>query len=183
MQPVTCSRFNYRAMFLPLILTLKIDAGSFHFFDEMRREHFPPERNFLAAHITLFHHLPGENIEPISDNLQQIANETGAFPLKFTKWRFLGKGSAIAIESNELLSLRARLTKLWNADLTAQDKQKFQPHITVQNKVAPDEARKLYEKLSADWQPKSGMGKGLTLWHYVAPRWKLEQEFLFRPEN
>lgn len=170
-------------MFPPLILTLKIDAASFEFFDDLRREYFPPERNFLAAHVTLFHHLPGAKLEIIKNDLREIAAETKVFPLEFTKWRFLGKGSAMTLEAIELLSLRAKLAKLWNADLTAQDKQKFQPHITVQNKSAPDEAKILYEKLSADWKPKTGSGAGLSLWHYVAPRWQFEQEFLFQPIN
>lgn len=171
---------DHRAMYLPLILTLKIDAESFRLFDELRREYFPPERNFLAAHVTLFHHLPGAKLEEIVSNLQEIAAETSAFPLEFTKWRFLGKGSAMMIEAPELLRLRACLAKLWQADLTTQDKQKFQPHITVQNKVAPDQARRLYEKLSGEWQSISGAGEGLTLWHYVAPGWKLEHEFPFQ---
>lgn len=166
-------------MSLPLILTLKIDADSFQFFDELRREYFPPERNFLAAHVTLFHHLPGAKIEEIKADLQEIAGETRAFPLEFTKWRFLGKGSAMSIESPELTRLRAALANRRHEDLTRQDSQKFQPHITVQNKVAPDEARTLYEKLSAGWQAKTGTGEGLTLWHYVAPGWKFEQEFSF----
>lgn len=169
-------------MFLPLILTLKTDAESFQFFDDMRHAYFPPERNFLAAHVTLFHHLPGAKIEKIKTDLQEISAQTSIFRLEYTKWRFLGKGSAMTIESAELLRLRAALAKLWQEDLTAQDKQKFQPHITVQNKVLPDEARKLYEKLSADWQPKIGTGEGLTLWHYVAPRWKFEREFPFLQE-
>lgn len=164
---------------LPLILTLKIDADSSRFFDELRREYFPPERNFLAAHVTLFHHLPGVKVEEIKADLQEIADKTERFPLEFTKWRFLGKGSAMTIESPELLRLRGVLANRWREDLTRQDSQKFQPHITVQNKVEPNEARELYGKLSADWQPKTGAGEGLTLWHYVAPGWKLEREFSF----
>lgn len=167
-------------MFLPLILTLKIDTESFQFFDQLRQLYFPPERNFLTAHVTLFHHLPGAKIEEIKSVLQTIADATSIFPLEFTQWRFLGKGSAMTIESAELLRLRAKLANLWQNDLTAQDKQKFQPHITVQNKVAPDEARELYERLSAEWKAKNGMGEGLTLWHYAGPNWKFEQEFPFQ---
>lgn len=163
----------------PLILTLKFDAASFQFFDALRRQYFPPARNFLDAHVTLFHHLPGENLEIICEQLLQICAETKMFSLEFTEWRFLGKGSAMTIESAELLHLRARLAKMWNEDLTAQDRQKFQPHITVQNKVAPDEAKTLFRKLSADWQPREGFGEGLSLWHYIAPRWKLEANFEF----
>jgi 2'-5' RNA ligase len=169
-------------MSLPLILTLNIDTESFHFFDELRQLYFPPERNFLAAHVTLFHHLPGAKIEEIKADLQKVADEISIFPLEFTQWRFLGKGSAMTIQSAELLRLRAKLANLWQDDLTAQDKQKFQPHITVQNKVAPDTARELYKQLFAEWEVKNGAGEGLTLWHYVGPVWRFEQEFLFRNE-
>ena len=166
--------------FAPLILTLKIDRAAFDFFDGLRGRFFPPERNFLQAHVTLFHHLPGALIENVKQDLAQICSETDSFPLAFTRWRFLGKGTAMMIESEELLKLRARLAHLWNEHLTRQDKQKLQPHITVQNKVAPEAARELYEKLSADWQPTDGTAHGLSLWHYLGARWKLEKDFLFR---
>jgi len=44
----------------PLILTLKLDEESQAFFDKQRALYFPPERNFLKAHLTLFHQLPDE---------------------------------------------------------------------------------------------------------------------------
>ena len=163
----------------PLILTLKIDAQSFEFFDAMRREYFPPERNFLSAHVTLFHHLPGENLENTRREIQRICAETAVFSLHFTRWRFLGKGTAMTIESPELLSLRNSLAKVWSKDLTPQDGQKFQPHITVQNKVAPDQARRTFETLTANFEPRSGLAKGLTLWHYAGGAWKFEAEYMF----
>ena len=165
-------------MIQPLILTLKIDDNSFDYFDGLRREHFPPERNFLDAHVTLFHHLPGENLRAICDDLT-AATEIERFPLNFTSWRFLGKGSAINIESAELINLRACLANLWRENLTAQDAQKFQPHITVQNKTEPDAAKSLYRQLAADWQPKTGAAIGLSLWHYLGAKWKLERDFIF----
>ncbi len=164
---------------MPLILTLKIDRHSFDYFDELRRRYFPPERNFLAAHVTLFHHLPDENLVKIKDELRSLSGAAQVFPLYFTRWRFLGKGSAMTIESDDLIKLRAKLAHLWTHNLTAQDSQKFQPHITVQNKTAPDEARRLFEDLSADWTAKTGAAEGLILWHYDAPRWTFEEEFAF----
>lgn len=166
----------------PLILTLKLDIDSFRFFDDLRQKYFPPERNFLAAHVTLFHHLPGEHLENIRREIERICAETPSFQIEFTRWRFLGKGTAMTIESGELIKLRNNLAKVWKADLTAQDEQKFQPHITVQNKVAPDEARRTFEILAADFQPKSGLAEGLTLWHYAGGAWKFEAEWLFAEE-
>ena len=39
------------------ILTADLDDASFDLLDVLRRAHFPPERNFLSAHLTLFHRL------------------------------------------------------------------------------------------------------------------------------
>jgi hypothetical protein len=166
-------------MLAPLILTLKIDDVSFDFFDELRRKYFPPERNFLSAHLTLFHHLPGEELKRVRFDLTQMCAVQKVFPLEFLAWRFLGKGVAVKVAANELLGLQEQLAKLWIDWLTAQDRQKLQPHITVQNKVASDEAKNLYEKLSRDWRTRDGHAEGLQLYHYLGAKWKLEKEFLF----
>jgi len=39
------------------ILTAEMDDDSFAWLAGLRRRHFPPERNFLPAHLTLFHRL------------------------------------------------------------------------------------------------------------------------------
>lgn len=163
----------------PLIVTLKFDDESFAFFDELRRLYFPPERNFLSAHLTLFHHLPGEELEKIQADLTDLCGAFKKFPLFFDEWRTLGRGVAIRVEAPELHRLRFHLSTVWKDWLTAQDRQKFQPHITVQNKVAPDEARELYENLSRDWQPRTGEATGLRLWHYLGGEWKSERDFAF----
>lgn len=163
----------------PLILTLKIDDESFAFFDALRRKYFPPQRNFLSAHVTLFHHLPGEKIGEIKADLTRISAATEGFDLRFTDWRFLGKGSAISIESEKLERLKNQLNRLWRKDLTPQDQQKFRPHITVQNKVAPDEARRTFQILSAQDPPPAAVARGLMLWHYEGGPWRFEAEFAF----
>jgi 2'-5' RNA ligase len=166
----------------PLIVTLKFDDKSFEFFDRLRRIHFPPERNFLSAHITLFHHLPGAELKKIETHLIEICANFRNFPLRFTDWRFLGRGVAINIDAAQLISLHRMLSKNWNDWLTAQDRQKFQPHITVQNKVSPGEAKELHKNLFADWQQREGEATGLRLWHYLGREWKLERDFLFGSE-
>jgi 2'-5' RNA ligase len=170
---------NSDATFAPLITTLKLDAESFAFFDALRREHFPAERNFLAAHVTLFHNLPGSRREQIEIDLNDARHRYETFSLRFPKWRFLGRGAAIEVEAAELSRLRDELRNRWDEWLTAQDRQKFKPHITVQNKVAPEVARLLFDELSADWSPRDGAGVGIELWHYLNGPWKLAGEFAF----
>lgn len=133
----------------------------------------------MSAHVTLFHHLPGEEIESIENDLKEVCADYKAFEVRFPKLRFLGRGTAAEIESAELLKLRSKLVSLWEARLNNQDRQKFKPHVTIQNKVAPDEARRLFENLQTSWQAKTGNAVGLELWHYENGPWRLADAFPF----
>ncbi len=163
----------------PLIITAKIDAASFDFFDDLRRRYFPPERNFLSAHITLFHHLPGDEIAAVEKNLAEIVSERPPIKLDFPGVRFLGRGTAVEITAPELIALRTKLANGWQEFLTAQDQQKFKPHITVQNKTEPAQAKITYENLKTEWQSRTGTAVGLQLWHYLGGPWRLANEFIF----
>ena len=156
----------------PLILTLKIDDTTFTQLDRLRQAHFPPERNFLAAHITLFHALPGDQVEAIRATLQTSCAATPAIALALPGVRFLGRGVAVMVESPRLLALRGELAERWQEWLTPQDRQRYQPHVTIQNKVTPTVARNLYEELRATWQPLAGLGEGLLLWRYLSGPWE-----------
>ena len=120
----------------PLILTLKLDQHAFATMDNLRRAHFPPERNFIPAHITLFHALPGEQRESIEQTLDRVCSHMPPLELTFTQPRSLGRGVAITVASAELLGVRRQLASAWASWLSPQDSQRYQPHITVQNKVS-----------------------------------------------
>ncbi|MGI0484583.1 2'-5' RNA ligase family protein [Pantanalinema rosaneae CENA516] len=163
----------------PLILTLKLDQSSFDRFTALRQQYFPPERNFLSAHITLFHALPGEQIIPIQETLSSVCSQTAQLPLQFPQLRFLGRGVAVEVASPQLKQLRQQLAQAWQSWLTAQDRQGYRPHITIQNKVSSTEARQVYAQLSQSWQPSNGQGEGLLLWHYQGGPWQLATQVLF----
>lgn len=163
----------------PLIVTAKMDADSFDLLDALRRAHFPAERNHLSAHITLFHHLPGEHLDEIEDHLKISASRQYELELHFSAVKFIGRGTIVEIESPPLVSLRNKLANHWSDWLTPQDRQKFVPHVTLQNKVAPEEARHHYAKLKESWQPQSGKTIALQLWHYKGGPWQLANEFHF----
>ncbi len=163
----------------PLILTLRFDAASFARFDRERRQHFPPERNLIPAHLTLFHHLPGGQYREICDVLAAQAAERPAFAMPVTSLRFLGQGTAYAIESPALAGLRQDLARLWFGHLTRQDAQGFRPHVTIQNKVAAAEAKALHDAMSAAFVPFEVTAIGLLLWHYRGGPWEAAGEFAF----
>ncbi len=156
----------------PLILTLKMDDASQERFDELRRAHFPPERNFIPAHVTLFHKLPGDRREAITATLEDVCRAHEPATLRATGVRFLGRGVAYELESGGLDALRRRLAREWEPWLTPQDRQRFKPHVTVQNKVSPEAARSLRERLRAAFSPFEVRAEGLLLWRYMGGPWE-----------
>ena len=165
----------------PLILSLRLDEASFEVLNELRKQHFPRERNHLDAHVTLFHALPGEEESRIKSDLEEICARNSVLPLAFPRPRFLGRGVAIDIECPQLIQLRADATKSWRELLSPQDAQGWKhPHVTLQNKVAPDVARTLFEELNQSWQPLDGQGEGLCLWRYLGGPWEAVEEWKFQ---
>jgi len=164
----------------PLIVTLLLDDAAQQRFDRLRAAHFPPERNWLQAHVTLFHALPGERLPAIRDEVARAAARP-PFDVAVTGVRFLGRGVALDLAAPELTALRSSLAAAFDPDLTAQDRQWSRPHVTVQNKVAPDVARTLHAELTAAFVRETVRARGLGLWHYRGGPWEPEAEFAFSP--
>src|SRR3712207_924767 len=81
----------------PLILTLGLDSETQSWLDALRRTHFPPARNLVPAHVTLFHALPGEEEAAIR---AALAAECATLPpsrVRVGPPRSLGRGVALEI--------------------------------------------------------------------------------------
>ncbi len=157
----------------PLILTLTLDEASQAFFDEQRRQYFPSKINYLSAHLTLFHALPGVEYDAIASYLAEVAAaQPGPLPLRVTALKFMGRGVMYTLENPALPALHRRLQQHWQAWLSPQDQQGLRPHITVQNKVDPAVARALHEELAAGFRPFEAQGTGLALWAYRGGPWE-----------
>ncbi|HEX8425520.1 2'-5' RNA ligase family protein [Hymenobacter sp.] len=161
----------------PLILTLTLDTEAQQFFEELRKQHFPKERNFLGAHLTLFHHLPGAEYEAITEHLAQVAAAQSPLTLAVSGVRFLGRGVAYTLECPPLQALHRAMQTTWQPYLTPQDQQKLNPHVTVQNKVDPAVARALHQQLAADFQPFEATGTAWHLWAYRNGPWESLRTF------
>ncbi|MEJ7664834.1 MAG: 2'-5' RNA ligase family protein [Hymenobacter sp.] len=112
----------------PLILTLTLDAASQAFFDEQRRRYFPPKINYLSAHLTLFHALPGaEEAAIMADLAEAAAAEPGPLPLRTTGLKFMGRGVMYTLDNPTLPALHRRLQQRWQPWLTTQDAQGLRP--------------------------------------------------------
>jgi 2'-5' RNA ligase len=164
----------------PLIVTLGLDADTAAFFDSLRQKHFPAERNFLSAHLTLFHRLPAAALSEIRQDLDEISQQTARCRLEVTGTRSLGRGVAFTIRSAELLALRDRLVKRWHAWLVPQDRQRFWPHVTIQNKVRPEQAAELLRHLQMAFIPFAAQGERLSLWRYLNGPWEALNRYQLR---
>ena len=156
----------------PLILTLKMDGASQERFDRLREAHFPPERNFIPAHLTLFHKLPGDRETEVVSTIRDVCRTQTPTAVRATGVRFLGRGVAYELESGGLEAVRRRLAGDWEPWLIPQDRQRFKPHVTVQNKVSPETARALHERLRAAFCPFEVRAEGLLLWRYMGGPWE-----------
>jgi 2'-5' RNA ligase len=164
----------------PLIVTLGLDAGTAEFFDSLRQTHFPVERNFLSAHLTLFHRLPATVLSEVRQDLDELSRRTPRCRLEVTGARSLGRGVAFKIRSPELLALHDRLATRWRAWLLPQDRQRFWPHVTIQNKVRPEQAAELLRHLQTKFIPFMAQGERLLLWRYLNGPWEALGQYDFR---
>lgn len=160
----------------PYILTLRMDAKNQAFFDKQRELYFPRERNFLKAHVSLFHQLPNE----VSTKQQLEKVKQSPFTLKITGLQNLGAGVVYKVESEALQDLHRQLSACFKDELIPQDRQRYRPHITIQNKVTPEQAKALIEKLNADFEPFEITGIGLDLWTYRGGPWEFEAFYPFK---
>jgi 2'-5' RNA ligase len=165
------------------ILTLGFDEVGFKRLDGMRRAHFPAKRNLIPAHLTLFHKLPGENLESFTQDIEEVAGTTSVFPIQVGGLRFLGYGTAYVLESPKLIRLRADLATRWTSTLSPQDAQRFKPHVTIQNKVGAPVARSLFDRLEAEFEPFTVEARALLLWRYLDGPWSLERRFDLRTDD
>lgn len=163
----------------PLILTLALHDDDQARFERLRRLHFPPERNMIPAHVTLFHHLPGAELEALQAELHAQCAAVAPFDVGVAGLRFLGRGVAYELQSAELSALRGALARRWAPWLTLQDQQGFRPHVTIQNKAAPEAARALRDALQAGFTPFSVRATGVLLWRYLGGPWQGAGRHLF----
>lgn len=145
----------------------------------MRQAHFPPERNVLAAHLTLFHHLPPSCEGELKHRLGEETRGPRAPQAKVAGLMSLGRGVAYRIVSPELVAIRTRLAEAFAGLLTPQDAGGWWPHVTIQNKVQPATAKLLLQTLERDFRPREAEVAGLATWWYRGGPWEPLSRHMF----
>ena len=163
----------------PLIVTALFRPGDDGWLQQLRRTHYPAHLNRVPAHLTLFHQLPPSLAGELG---RRLAAATAAPPPRATISGILdlGEGTALRVESPELEDLRAGLAEAFHGLLMPQDQTPWRPHVTLQNKVAPREARRLQQQLRAGFETRPLSIRALASWRYLGGPWEPLRTHPFR---
>ena len=163
----------------PLIITAELGAADLAWLNDLRRHHYPAERNQLPAHLTMFHTLPPTAEQEVRQLLAGIAR--GSPPRAFVAGVMdLGGGVAFRIASDELAAIRSEIADRLAGLLTAQDRAGWSAHVTIQNKVPPREAKALLQALGSQFDKRPVTIAGLGLHRYLGGPWEKVQTYSFR---
>lgn len=167
----------------PYIVTAQLPADLFAWADRLRRAHFPPERNLLSAHVTLFHALPPSAGPELGALLARLCATHAPPAGQVLGLLNLGGGTAIRLESPALLRLRQAIADHFHGMLTTQDQQRPRLHITIQNKVGPETARALQAELADAIPQRPFRFAGLARHIYRGGPWEHAGQWSFHGRN
>ena len=162
-----------------LIVTADFSADDFSWLEGLRRAHYPPERNQVKAHLTMFHALPPSAEEEVKHILSEMAKLRPPSAM-IAGLMDLGGGVALRVVSDELDAIRDGIADHFHGMLGAQDGRGWRPHITIQNKVPPKQARALIAQLSRHFRPRPLGISGLALHRYLGGPWDGLASYKFR---
>jgi len=137
----------------PLVVTLEIDDAAQARFDRERTALFPTGRTAVGAHVTLFHALPSAQEPDVITDLTAAASTHEPFEIEVRELMSLGAGVAYRL---------------------------FRPHVTVQNKVSPEVARRTLAELRERFAPFLITARALRLWRYDGGPWTYCERFPLR---
>jgi hypothetical protein len=162
-----------------LIVTAELGAEDLSWLNRLRRSHYPPERNQVPAHLTMFHSVAPSAERELRSRLADLA--AGPSPsARIAGIMDLGGGVAFRVVSDDLDGIRGELAQDLHGLLGAQDSGGWRPHVTIQNKVSPKVARELVQSLERDFAPKPLRIVGLGLHRYLGGPWETLGIYSFR---
>lgn len=156
----------------PLILCALLAPGDFAWLNALRTAHYPPERNRLPAHLTLFRQLPPSGEIEARRRLAQIAADTPPLRAIAERPALLGDAVVVPIICPPLDALREALIDDLHGLLGPADRTPSRLHVTIQNKVSPSAARATCRQLAAVVEPRAVNITGLGLYRYRGGPWE-----------
>ena len=165
----------------PLILTLKLDKATQTFLTDLRTKHFPKNRNYLAAHVTLFHAIPAHRYADLDAHLHALAQKTNSWDVFVGEPKKMSnKGVMVTVRDrphgtiesihDDIQHFLKTSAKKDEDRLTDQDSRRMgKAHVTIMNKAEEDEVERCLQEVEKDFaglkQPGDRFGQqtGVTL--------------------
>ena len=113
-----------------LIVTAEIAQRDFSWIEGLRRAHYPPDRNRVPAHLTMFHSLPPSAETELQRRLSRVVRRPAPMA-RIEGLMDLGGGVAFRIVSTDLDGIRDELVAGLHGLLGAQDSGGWRPHVTI----------------------------------------------------
>ncbi len=162
-----------------MIVTAVLGAADFLWADALRRDYYPPERNQLPAHLSLFRHLPPGLGSELKRELGNFAR--GPRPqARVEGVMALAQGVAISVRSADLMAIWGELAARFTGLLMPVDQAEPRFHITVQNKVSTQVARETRQILEESVTLRPLVIQGLACWRYMGGPWAPVGSYGFR---
>lgn len=162
-----------------LIALAELGASDLAWLDQLRRRHYPPDRNRVPAHLSLFRALPPSAEDEVRRSLARTAFR--APPEARTSGVMdLGEGVALRVESPALEHIREELAGEFQGLLSSQDRGPWTAHVTIQNKAEPRAVRSLLREMREGFEPRPLRISGLRLVRYVEGGWEPLAAYRFR---
>lgn len=155
----------------PFLITLGFDPATFDRLEGLRQRYFPPGRNQVPAHLSLFHQLPGPEWDAVDAELDRAARSHPPIELRFTAPRPTGRGVMLVVQAPTLVPIHGALARAFDRHLTAQDRQPYRPHVMLMNKAERADADRALHEIQAGFAPWAGTGDRLILWRYLGGPW------------
>jgi hypothetical protein len=129
--------------------------------------------------LTLFRSLPPSAAAEVRRSLAR-AVAVPAPPASIDAVMDLDGGAALRVRSEQLCEIRDSLADEFGGLLTSQDRGRWTPHITIQNKAGERSARALLNQLRANFEPRPLNIAGLQLVRYADSEWEPLASWRFR---
>jgi hypothetical protein len=166
----------------PLLVTAELPPDMFAWADGLRRSHYPPERNRLGAHVTLFHGLPPSAEPEVRRLLGELALRSPPHA-RITGLMNLGRGTALAVDSPGMVALHAEIAEVLHGLIQQKDVRPLRLHITIQNKVSRAAARALKAELAPQVPARAFRFRGFGLSQWRDELWRMAQLYPFRGQE
>jgi hypothetical protein len=163
----------------PLIVTADFSPGDFSWLEGLRRAHYPFDLNRVPVHLTMFQGLPPSAVDEVK---RELAGHSASPPPRATiaGLMSLSTGVAFRVVSDELDAIRDAVADHFHGLLCAPDAAGWRPHVTIQNKVSPRQAKALLDELQREFRPRPLGIAGLSVHRYRGGPWETLASYRFR---